>query len=182
MRATRWRAGASLVTALTLGVSPVAGAAGDAGSARFDAAMRPILVEYLRAQTALASDSDKGIAAVGRGIAKLAAKLDPASVKGASAAQLKELPAKLKSAAEKLAAAKGLARARDAFKELSRPLVLWATLTRPADVNVAYCSMAKGSWLQQGKALRNPYYGASMLRCGEIVSGPDKGHTDGHMK
>jgi len=31
--------------------------------------------------------------------------------------------------------------------------------------------MAKGSWLQSGKEIKNPYYGKSMLACGEIVGG-----------
>jgi len=34
---------------------------------------------------------------------------------------------------------------------------------------VVHCSMAKGSWLQADRSVANPYYGASMLTCGEIV-------------
>jgi hypothetical protein len=151
-------------------------------SARFDAAMRPLVEEYLRAQTALAADSDKGVAAAAREMEKLAGKLDAATVKGAQAGRYKELPPKIKTAAAQLAAAKGIAPAREAFKALSRPLALWATLSKPADLNVVFCSMARGSWLQKDKAIRNPYYGAQMLRCGEVVSGPHKGAADGHMK
>lgn len=33
-------------------------------------------------------------------------------------------------------------------------------------VAVAFCPMAPGRWLQTGAPLANPYYGASMLRCG----------------
>jgi hypothetical protein len=37
---------------------------------------------------------------------------------------------------------------------------------------VAFCPMAfnnkGGSWLQTEKLISNPFYGASMLRCGEI--------------
>ncbi len=28
--------------------------------------------------------------------------------------------------------------------------------------------MVKRSWLQRGERVRNPYYGASMLTCGEL--------------
>lgn len=34
---------------------------------------------------------------------------------------------------------------------------------------VIHCSMYPGSWLQADKEIVNPYYGASMLRCGEIA-------------
>ena len=38
--------------------------------------------------------------------------------------------------------------------------------------HLAYCPMAfddKGAeWLQRGTTINNPYFGASMLRCGEI--------------
>jgi Cu(I)/Ag(I) efflux system membrane fusion protein len=31
-----------------------------------------------------------------------------------------------------------------------------------------YCAMAKANWLQTDKTVKNPYYGESMLKCGEI--------------
>jgi len=31
-----------------------------------------------------------------------------------------------------------------------------------------YCDMAKASWLQMDRKIRNPYYGKEMLECGEI--------------
>jgi hypothetical protein len=49
-------------------------------------------------------------------------------------------------------------------------MAMWATMVKPIGINVAYCSMTPGSWLQTGDEIRNPYYGASMLKCGEIVS------------
>ena len=103
-------------------------------------------------------------------------------MKGKHAAHYKTLPQKVKAAAAKLARAKSIARQREAFKELSRPLAMWATMSKPAGVNVVFCSMAKGSWLQRDKKIANPYYGASMLRCGEVVSGKHKGTASGHMK
>ena len=46
---------------------------------------------------------------------------------------------------------------------------MWVTMSKPKGLNVAFCSMAKGSWLQSDAKVRNPYHGAKMLRCGEIV-------------
>ncbi len=36
------------------------------------------------------------------------------------------------------------------------------------DVKKAYCRMVKKFWLQKGDQIANPYYGSSMLRCGEF--------------
>jgi hypothetical protein len=54
-------------------------------------------------------------------------------------------------------------------------MAMWATMSRPEGISVVYCSMAPGSWLQRGTTIANPYYGAGMLRCGEIVAGPGSG-------
>jgi hypothetical protein len=169
--------------ALALGLLGVSGAASaGAESAKLDAAMRPVVERYLAIGVTLAADSDKGVQAAAKALGKAAAGLDAGAVKGPAAKQYAELVKKLKAAAPKLVAASGLEARRAAFKELSRPLVLWATLSKPKDLNVVYCSMAKGSWLQKEKAIANPYYGSKMLRCGEVVSGPAKGAADGHMK
>jgi hypothetical protein len=37
-----------------------------------------------------------------------------------------------------------------------------------ADLKIAYCPMVKKSWLQREEQVRNPYYGAQMLTCGEL--------------
>ena len=65
---------------------------------------------------------------------------------------------------------------RNHFEILSTKLLKELSNYRlPKDLNVfkAYCPMAGSSkkgafWLQQGKEVRNPYFGASMLSCGEI--------------
>ncbi len=149
-------------------------------SARFDQALRPLVEHYLKMQAALAQDSDRGVAEAARAIEKLAAGLP--AVKGPAAARYAALGPKLRAAAGKVAAAKDLAARREAFKELSRSFVSWTVLSKPRDLNVVVCSMAKAPWLQRSSTIANPYYGSKMLRCGEIVSGPDKGKSDGHMK
>ena len=39
-----------------------------------------------------------------------------------------------------------------------------------------YCSMADGHWMQIQKDIKNPYYGESMLRCGEVKKEIDPNH------
>jgi hypothetical protein len=154
----------------------------DTENAKLDAAMQPVLGEYLKIQKALASDSQSGVAAAAQSIEKLASRLDRQSVKGKNAEHYRALPGKIKAAAGRLQRARTLADCRATFKELSQPMALWASLSRPTEVNVLYCSMAKASWLQKDKVIRNPYYGSQMLSCGEVVSGPQKGSAGGHME
>ncbi len=151
-----------------LQVSP-AGAA--SGTEKFDRQMKPILTSYLAIQAALAKDSVKGVSANAKAIAKAAKKLTPKSVTGQHAEHYAGLPKKLQTAANALGKANSLAKAREAFKDLSKPMAMWGTMSEPKGISVVYCGMAKASWLQKGKEIRNPYYGASMLTCGDIVGG-----------
>jgi Cu(I)/Ag(I) efflux system membrane fusion protein len=134
-----------------------------ASSRGFDAAMQPVLAEYLAIHKALSSDKEAGVAQAAGRIEKLAARLKPGSAEGR--AQL----ASLRAAAAKLRQARGLAKVREAFKELSRPMVSWARAATSFGVRIVSCSMAKASWLQREAEVANPYYGARMLRCGEIA-------------
>jgi hypothetical protein len=126
-----------------------------------EAAMQPILTEYLTIQKALAADKDAGVTAAAARLEKLAAALK---------AKKSALPRDLKTAAGKLRQTRGLEKLREVFKELSKPMVSWALSSRPRGVHVATCSMAKASWLQRETEIANPYYGSKMLRCGELTT------------
>lgn len=142
----------------------------DAGA--FDKQMQPVLASYLSITKTLAADKSEGVVQAAKTIETLAAKLDASTVTGMHASHFKNIPATLKAAAGKLAAAKDIAAMREALKELSKPMAMWATMSKPKGVSVMYCSMAPGSWLQiNDTTIANPYYGAQMLRCGEIVGG-----------
>ncbi|RPJ86767.1 MAG: DUF3347 domain-containing protein, partial [Acidobacteria bacterium] len=66
---------------------------------------------------------------------------------------------------------KSLEQAREQFFQLSKPII--AELKRnPSAQKSAFaykCSMANKSWVQGQKEIRNPYYGKSMLKCGEAL-------------
>jgi hypothetical protein len=85
------------------------------------------------------------------------------------AEDVRDLLPELSEAATALSAATTLDAARDAFYDLSKPLVRWRKAAVGDKLVVAYCPMAKRSWLQPEGELGNPYYGQSMLRCGEVV-------------
>ena len=77
---------------------------------------------------------------------------------------------KIMSDANLIAASKDLEKQRVAFQSLSGNIISLAKaskLTQPAFV--AYCPMKKASWLSSENKVKNPYYGNSMLTCGNIT-------------
>jgi hypothetical protein len=135
-------------------VSLVAGGVAVAGQTATPA--QGVVATYLEIQAALANDSFEGVPAAAKSLAAQAAKL---GVEGEPVAK----------AAKAVAAATDIKAARDAFAPLS-DAVIAVVKANPAvhDVKMAYCPMAKASWLQTEEKIRNPYYGSSMLSCGEF--------------
>ena len=145
-----------------------------ADTAAFDKQMQPVLDAYLKIPHALAADKIDGVVKAAKTIETLATKLDSSKLTGMHAKHYKNVPADIKAAAGKVVAAKDITAMREALKDLSKPMAMWATMSKPKGVSVMYCSMAPGSWLQKNDTvISNPYYGAKMLRCGEIVGGED---------
>jgi Cu(I)/Ag(I) efflux system membrane fusion protein len=116
---------------------------------------------YLLIQAALAGDSLQGIGEAADTIVKLV-RSDA------------KLPAGIADAAAKVSMAADLNAARVAFKELSDALIAHRQSDRTLMERfyVIHCSMAfdnqGASWLQATKTVSNPYFGASILRCGTL--------------
>ena len=158
------------------GCCPPAGAAGHAGHGgttapaaakagvpklALNGAAKPVFENYLAAQASLAGDSMGTVSASASALAQ--------AVRGDTA---KTFPAEVASQAEALAKAKDLASARKAFQALSASLIRYAKAGNiPAGtLYEVYCPMAKASWLQVDKTVRNPYFGQAMLSCGQVKS------------
>jgi len=144
-----------------------------AGSEKFDESMQPILAEYLKITDSLASDKTDGVVAAAKKIESLAGNLSLSLVTGEHASHYKSIPKNISEGAKRMALANNIASFRVVLAELSKPIVMWTSMSKPSGINVIYCSMNPGSWLQKGAKIRNPYYGSKMLSCGEIISGPD---------
>ena len=120
--------------------------------------LQSALDKYIQIQTALAGDSLKGVAGAAADISAIA-KSNTGVVPEPVAAQ-----------SEALAKAADIKAAREAFKPLSATLIaaLSADKSISGQYYEAFCPMAKASWIQVGKKVANPYFGASMSGCGEI--------------
>jgi len=90
-----------------------------------------------------------------------------AKAKTAFAALAKESTGDLQAKAQATANAPNIAAMRDAFKPLSEVVI---KMSLPSDYAVAYCPMYKGgaSWVQKKGTINNPYFGKTMLTCGEF--------------
>ncbi len=134
-----------------------------------------ILEHYDAARQTMVDDQFDGVPEHGRAIhAALEALAEDfsaaaAGVDSADAETVRELLPELTEAAGALAQASDLEAARDAFYTLSKPLVRYRAVAVGDLPVVAYCAMARRSWLQPEGDLGNPYYGQSMPRCGEVV-------------
>ena len=132
-----------------------------ASKAVFAQPVQTVFDNYLSVQAALAQDSLKGVSTAAAAMAK--------AIQGDSK---KALSPKVAQQTQALANAKDLATARDAFKSLSDSLIqhLKDQKVPAGTYYVAYCPMAKASWLQIDKTIINPYMGKSMIHCGQIQS------------
>lgn len=70
-----------------------------------------------------------------------------------------------------IAKAGNIEKQRSAFANFSFNMAAVVKAVKPGNtpVYVQYCPMKKASWLSSEKEIQNPYYGSSMLTCGEVT-------------
>jgi len=122
------------------------------------ATVAPIVDPYLRIQEALSADSLKGVKDAARAVAFEARKIGPSTET-------------IRLAATAFEQASDLPATRVAFRKLGDAIIMYAKATKAPlgpGISVAYCPMQKAYWLQKGTAIRNPFYGKSMLECGRV--------------
>jgi Protein of unknown function (DUF3347) len=145
----------TLLTLTALAAAPLVRAADDP-------MMEPVnsvYTNYTKIQLALVKNSLKDVPETASAIAK--------AVKGD---EMKMLSPDVAQQAEKLAKAKDLVEAREAFGHLSDSLIKYLDehKVKSGAYKEAYCPMANASWLQTSERIQNPYLGKSMPHCGEI--------------
>lgn len=122
--------------------------------------LKTVTQQYLVVQQKLATDSFDGITTTAGDMKKVMA-----------GDTIKTFDSDFIKAVDTLSAVKDLHAARVAFQEVSKGLIaaLAHSQVQTGSLHSAYCPMVKAYWIQtDGKAIRNPYYGAAMLDCGEF--------------
>lgn len=144
---------------------------GEMGSSGFDGGMADILPEYLKIQSALARDEIEGVQLAAAAIEVAAGKLDPSTTPKESFEHYQGISQNLQLAARTLQETRDLKSTRAAFVELSKPMSMWVTMSKPENTLVMYCPMKEAVWVQHGEAVQNPYGDDTMRSCGQTVGG-----------
>jgi hypothetical protein len=73
--------------------------------------------------------------------------------------------------AGKISSTKDLKKQREYFVDLSSNIATVAKTLKLGNqpIYLQFCPMKKAAWLSSDKQIRNPYYGSSMLTCGEVT-------------
>jgi Cu(I)/Ag(I) efflux system membrane fusion protein len=135
-----------------------------------------VVEKYLSIQDALASDDKEGAARAGGETLEALSAVDMSLVSGNAHNVWMDNSTKMKTALDKIKEAEGIELMREGFKELSNELIAVVGQFGIYPDKTLYkinCPMAfndKGAdWLQTDKDTRNPYFGASMLKCGQVM-------------
>lgn len=157
----------TMVAGCVLGVLLVAGSPAS-GEEMPAGSLAKLVGLYEAVQETLAADS---VVAVKEQVARVAAEAD--SIAKSSGGKL-SLEA-LENLEDVVAAAKGMSAIeiqalREQFKVLSAAVGHLVERQAVAGHGIYYCPMADAYWVQKSGAVKNPYYGAKMLACGEVVS------------
>jgi len=133
-----------------------------------------VLQSYFTLQQALAGDSlGEAKSAAGNALERLK-KMPVDSLSDPVMPVWQEVAGRFETAVLQIEAAEQIETARSDFQKLSRVVGEWVLRFGTAHLPVYehYCPMAfdneGGTWFQPDEELKNPYFGASMLKCGEV--------------
>ncbi|PTB92628.1 efflux RND transporter periplasmic adaptor subunit, partial [Marivirga lumbricoides] len=137
-------------------------------------ALKPLYEKYLNFKDALVADN---LAEAQRAANELKAKLDAVNMSiftGASHNAWMDYSSDLKNALQHVQHLKDIEAVRKAFQQVSEGMIDLTKAFNPLEktLYVQFCPMAdnnKGAnWLSTEEEIRNPYFGESMLTCGEV--------------
>ncbi|MDQ1349217.1 MAG: hypothetical protein QG573_2595 [Acidobacteriota bacterium] len=130
-------------------------------------ALEKLVGLYVPMQEALAGDS---IATVKEQAAKVASEAEAILMTKGEKPSLEAIEGlEAVVAAAKATNAAEIKALREQFKALSFAVAKLVEKQAVAGHGIYFCPMADAYWIQKSGAVKNPYYGAKMLGCGEVV-------------
>lgn len=129
-----------------------------------------VIAAYLTIQEALAADQETQVAKEAKALLSAISQL---SQNKSAPRKWKDLVDDLRVSGTKLKKSEDIKDQRAAFSSFTQSLIVaMKSVGTSKKVNEVSCSMAfgglGGTWLQKPGDIANPYFGASMLRCGEV--------------
>jgi Cu(I)/Ag(I) efflux system membrane fusion protein len=138
-------------------------------------ALKPVFSHYWDWKDALTNDDQKTAASSAEKMKNAIAGLDKSLFSGKSKSQLSQFTKAAEATLQHIPHWKDLEANRAGFEAVSIALIDFSNATSPFDSPVyqQHCPMAFGNkgadWLSRESAIVNPYFGPSMLKCGEVV-------------
>jgi Cu(I)/Ag(I) efflux system membrane fusion protein len=141
--------------------------------AEFRTQLGAVLEAYFKIHKALAGDDPEATQTTAAAMQEQLGNVDMALLEGDVHMVWMEHLKNLNAALGRLVEAKPIENQREAFYSLSQQLTQTVQVFPvPQPVYKAYCPMAFNDagafWLQDNDEVLNPYFGAMMLRCGEV--------------
>lgn len=136
---------------------------------------QPLFETYFNLKTALVADDFETAKEEGKAMNTALAKVDMSLFKGDAHDVWMKYSASLKASLQHIEHLEDIKALRESFISISNTMIGIAESFDPisSTIYVQHCPMAdsyKGAdWLSQDKEIRNPYFGAAMLSCGEIT-------------
>ncbi|MBJ7882611.1 efflux RND transporter periplasmic adaptor subunit [Gelidibacter salicanalis] len=145
-------------------------------SSKFQNQLKQVFDDYILLKDALVSDDTKNAQQAGKQISQALKKVDMKLLSDEKAHNhWMTIQKELKTSANAIGNSSDIATQREHFKHLSAHLISSVQLFGVNQkVYVEFCPMVnnnKGAnWLSLETEIRNPYYGAAMLTCGEVTA------------
>jgi Cu(I)/Ag(I) efflux system membrane fusion protein len=139
-------------------------------------ALQPLYTEYLRLKDALTADEFDQAQKAAANLKATLDKVNMAAFTGESHNSWMSYSSDLKNSLQHVQHLKTIAELRTTFQRVSEGMIAMTKAFKPMGrtLYVQFCPMAddnKGAnWLSSEEEIRNPYFGESMLTCGEVTS------------
>jgi hypothetical protein len=134
--------------------------------------LSPILNNYFQIKDALVAGDAAAAATAAGEMLNAINVVDMKSMQAADHMVFMDLKDKLAFDARHISESKDISHQREHFISLSANMYKLASKVKLSGQPVYedYCPMKKGYWLSSDTAIRNPYFGNSMLTCGKIAA------------
>jgi len=139
-------------------------------------AIQPLFEDYMKFKDALVSDRYEEAQAAALQLKQSLASVDTSAFSGDAHEIWRHNSSHLRNALEHVRHLSNIEELRVVFQPVSNAMIELARSLKPMDevLYVQHCPMADdfngADWLSFSKEIRNPYFGASMLTCGEVTN------------
>lgn len=139
-------------------------------------ALKPLLTVYFKLKDALVDDDIEKAKVAGKEMKNVLGKVDMNLFKGDAQTFWMQQSSTLKQNTQHIEHLSDITAVREQFISISNTMIALAESFDPIDtpIYVQHCPMADSNngadWLSLEKEIRNPYFGAQMLKCGEVKS------------